>query len=84
MLDGAIVDRRFLFLISRFGGRFLHLLLFCFGQLHRPEVKGQLIDLAVETERHLVVVVIHSRAGVDADIEGFVLRQQERNRFRNP
>src|SRR6266436_5127202 len=67
-------------LISRFGDRFLRLLLVRSGQLHRPEVDGQLIDLAVECERYLVVLVVDPRAGVDADVEGLVGHLQESDR----
>jgi hypothetical protein len=47
----------------RFGQRFLHRLLFDHGQLRRPKLEGQLVDLAVETERHLVVRLVHRCAG---------------------
>ena len=36
-------------------------------QLHRPELEGHLVDRAGEWERHLVVLVVHPCAGVDAD-----------------
>jgi len=39
------------------------------GQLIRPELDGQLDDLAREGERHLVVLVFYSRARIDAYIE---------------
>jgi hypothetical protein len=48
------------------------------GQLHRPELEGQLVDLAVECERHLVVVFVHGRAGIDSDVKGFIERHEHR------
>ena len=44
------------------------------GQLLRAEFEGQLVELAREAERHLVVLVVYSGAGVHADIEGLVSR----------
>ena len=41
-------------------------------QLLRSEIEGQLVDLAREAERNLVIAVVHRRAGVHADVEGFV------------
>ena len=67
-------------LVVRYGDRFLQLLPSVIGQLRRSELEGQLVDLAGEGERHLVVLVVHPRAGVDADVEGLVRRQQERDR----
>src|SRR6266404_9304144 len=67
-------------LISRLGDRFLHLLFFSSGQLHRSEVDGQLIYLTVECERHLIVLVIDPRAGIDPDVEGLVRHLQESDR----
>src|SRR4029077_7074774 len=67
-------------LVSRFGGRFSRLLLILWRELRRPEVDGQLVDRAVEGERRLVVLVVHSRAQVDPDVERFVRHLQERDR----
>src|SRR5271165_3361886 len=52
-------------------------------QLLRPEIEGHLGDFAREAERHLIIVVVHSGAGVHADVEGFVHRYEERNGARN-
>ena len=43
--------------------------------LWRFDRKRQLVDLAGELERHLVIVVIHRRAGVRPDVERLVPRQ---------
>ena len=70
-------------LVSGSGESVLNDLMFLARQLYRPELEGQLVDLAVEAERHLVVLVVHRRAGVDPDVEGLVSRQQERDRVRD-
>ena len=49
----------------------------------RHQLDRELIDLARETERWLIVVVIHASAGIDADIEGLVHRLKERNGVRD-
>ncbi len=54
--------------------------MFVLSQLHWPEVDGQLVDLAVEGERHLVVLIVDACAGVDSDIEGLVRHLQESDR----
>lgn len=54
-----------------------------FGKPHRSEAEGQLVELAVEAERHLVVLVVHRCAGIDPDIEGLANRKQERDRVRH-
>jgi hypothetical protein len=59
-----------------------HELLIIAGQLRRPEVECQLVDLPCELERQLVAV-IHPRAGIDADIEGLVDCHEECNRVRD-
>jgi hypothetical protein len=50
----------------------MHDLVVVFSQLPRPELNGQLVELAGEAEWRLVVLVFHARAGIDADIEGLV------------
>src|SRR5947207_14881128 len=65
------------------GESFVNDLLIRRRQLLRPEVEGQLVDLAVEAERHLIVLVVHRRAGVYSNVEGLVTRYQERDRARN-
>src|SRR6266851_3244014 len=74
--------QRFLYppLVSRPGESMLHGLLFVARQLHRPKVDGQFVDLTVERERHLVVLVVDTRACIDSDIEGFVGYLQEGDR----
>src|SRR6266852_1574269 len=59
-------------LVFGFGKRVLDELTVIAGQVHRPELEGQLGDLAREAERHLIVRVVYRRSGVDADIEGLV------------
>src|SRR5450631_371576 len=51
--------------------------------MRRSEVERHIGDLAVEPERHLIILVIHPGARVDADIEALVARQQEWNRLRD-
>ena len=52
-----------------------------FGRQLRPvDLERQLVELAGERERHLVVLVVHRRAGVGADVEGLVPLQDERER----
>src|SRR5450631_2113646 len=63
------------------GDRFCRFFLIRGKQLRRTELDGQFVDLAVECERHLVVLFVHRRAGVDADVEGLVSHLQERDRI---
>ena len=51
--------------------------------LRRPELDGQLVELAGEAERRLVVLVVHARAGIHADIEGLVDRHEGRDGVRD-
>src|SRR5690242_11823482 len=48
------------------------LALFDRGELRLAQVDGQLVDLAVEGEGHLVVLGVDLGAQVDTDVEGFV------------
>ena len=48
-----------------------------------PSLKVSLSSVAGEAERHLVVVVVDRRAGIDADVEGLVDRHQERDGVRD-
>src|SRR5262249_33683115 len=64
-------------LVPRSGLRMLDGLLVIAAQLRWPELEGQLVDLAGERERHLVVLVVDWRAGVDAHVESFVDGYQE-------
>src|ERR1700733_6148766 len=50
----------------------------------RFQTNRQLVELPCESERHLVVLVVHRRAGVDADIKGFVNRHEKRYGVGNP
>ena len=43
-----------------------------FRQFRGSQLDRQLVELAGEAERRLVVVVVHARAGIDSDIEGLV------------
>src|SRR6266704_627743 len=51
-----------------------------FGQLRRSELDRQLVDRAVECERHLVIPFVHRCPGVEPDVEGLVSHLQERDR----
>ena len=51
--------------------------------IQRDQLDRQLIDLARETKWRLVVVVVHARASIHADIEGLVDRLDERNGVRD-
>src|SRR5271166_6342895 len=62
------------------GDCFRRLLVVLRCKLRRPEAKGQLVDRAGEGERHLIVVVVDSRAEINADIEGLVSYFQESDR----
>src|ERR1019366_3390858 len=64
-------------LVVRYGDCSRSLFLVLLRQLHRPELEGQLVDLAVERERHLVVLVVHTRSGIDPNIEGLVSHLEE-------
>src|SRR5271168_4795243 len=44
---------------------------------------GQLVDLAVEVERHLVILVVHPCARVAPDVKALIRGYQERDRFWN-
>src|SRR5262249_41011504 len=70
-------------LIMRVGARMLDKLLIVARELHRPELEGELAELASEAERHLVVLVVDGRAGVDAHIEGLVDGDEEWNGVRD-
>jgi hypothetical protein len=56
------------------GDRVSHLIFIPIVQLHWSEIEGQLVDCTVERKRHLVVLLIHRGAGVDADVEGLTSR----------
>src|SRR5215510_374184 len=70
-------------LIPRCGEGVLDDLMVIAGQLRWPELEGQFVDLAGEAERHLIVLVVHRRAGVDAHVECFVDGYQEWSGVRN-
>src|SRR2546430_5272643 len=69
-------------LVARFGAGVLDDPLLVARELRRSKLEGQLVDLAGELERKLVAV-IHSGAGIDADVERLVDCHQERNRVRD-
>src|SRR5216110_2047620 len=48
-------------------------------ELRPVERERELHEPAVEPERHLVVAVLHRRAGVGADVEGLVPLQRDRD-----
>src|SRR5258705_6768714 len=64
-------------LVSRSGRRLSHFQLVRSGELHRSKPYGQLVDLAVECERHLVVLVVNPRTGVESDVKGLISHLQE-------
>jgi hypothetical protein len=47
------------------------LLVLC-GKLRRTEFKGQLIDRAFEREWRLIVLIVHSSAGIYTDVKGLI------------
>ena len=57
--------------------------LFVAGKLHRPDLEGQFVELAVETEWNPIVLVVYTRAGIDPDIEGLVHGDDDRNGVRD-
>jgi hypothetical protein len=66
-----------LHLILRYGDGFTHLRLIQLGQLQWSELEGQLVDLAVEAERHLIVLVVHRRMRIYSNVKGLVTHHQE-------
>jgi len=56
---------------------FLQLLAIGRSQLWPVDGESELGDFAVECEEHLIVLVVHKRAGIGADIEVFVPLQDE-------
>jgi hypothetical protein len=65
--------------VVRCCARVLDDLLIVARELRRPQFESELIELASEPERHLIVLVVHWRACIDAYIEGFVDGQEERS-----
>src|SRR5689334_17486445 len=59
--------------------RFFQLLFVLRCQYRWIEPYGQLVDLAGEGERHLIIAIIDRRAGVGPDIKGFVPGQGQRD-----
>src|SRR5215470_1292814 len=57
--------------------QFLHIVL---GKLRLIKRDGQLVDLASERKRDLVIAIIHRRAGVCPDVKGLVPLQDQRHR----
>jgi hypothetical protein len=70
-------------LVFRSDDVFVHDVAVLLGDLLLPELEGQLGDLTGKVERHLVIVVVHWRASVHADVEGLVYRHEERNGVRD-
>jgi hypothetical protein len=64
-------------------GCFVEAFLFFGTHRRRLQVDCQFVQLAGKVERHLVVLVVHRRLGIDADVEGFVNRHEERNGVRD-
>jgi acetyl esterase/lipase len=60
--------------------RILEPLLVFRRELRAIDRDRQLVDLAGEAERHLIVSVVHRRSGIGADVEGLVPLQDKRNR----
>src|SRR5215475_6229872 len=60
---------------------FLDETLLVLGRELRPiDRQRQLVELAGERERHLVLLVVHRRAGVGTDVEGLVELHDDRDR----
>src|SRR5882724_3103892 len=51
------------------------------AHLHWTEIDGQTADLAVESERYLIVFVVDPGAGVEPDVEGLIGHLKEGNRI---
>src|SRR4051794_17971497 len=68
-------------LIVRSGSRLPHLRLLRSRQMRRSKVERHIVDLAVEPKWHLIVLVVDPGARIDPDVEGFVRREQERDRL---
>src|SRR5689334_4684861 len=66
--------------IRRGALRFLQFSYVVGRQLRRIERDRQLVDLAGELERHLIILVVDRVASVGPDIEGLVDRKYERDR----
>src|SRR4029450_2623973 len=47
------------------------------------ELDGQLVELAGEAERRLIVLVVHASAGIHSHVEGLVDRPESRNSVRH-
>src|SRR5262249_32458561 len=69
--------------IIRVSARVLDDLMVLACELLRSEFKGQFGKLSGEAERHLVVLVIHRRSGIHANVERLVESHDERNRMGN-
>src|SRR6266567_3873112 len=69
-------------LVCGLGDRICRGLLFLRRHLRRTELDGQLVDAPGELKRQLVALV-HARAGVQANVEGFVNGHEQRNRVRD-
>src|SRR3954454_4257505 len=53
------------------------------GELHRPDLDGELVKLAGEAEGHLIVLVVNGGTGIDTHVEGFLDGNDERNGVRD-
>src|SRR5262249_34178240 len=61
----------------------VHLSALKFGQTYRPEFERELYKLAGEAKRNPIIVVIHRRSSIQANVEGFVDCHQDWRRVRN-
>src|SRR6516164_1244388 len=57
----------------------LEKLFFLGSHLRRDELDRQLVELAGEAERRLVVIVVYPRASIHPDVEGLIDGHEERN-----
>src|ERR1035437_2802965 len=64
--------------VSRACRRLLELLHIARGEFRFIQTDGQLVNFAGELERDLIVLIVHRRAGVAADVEGLVPRHGQR------
>src|SRR5262245_9177306 len=65
--------------VTSLGERVLHDLMVIARQLRRPELECELVELASKAERHLVILVVHWRATIDAHVKGLVYGDEERS-----
>src|SRR5262245_58440046 len=63
----------------RSGESMLNDLMVLARKLLRSKLEGELVELAGEAERHLIVLVVYGRAGIDTHVEGLIDTHEEWN-----